>query len=153
MSKPHVIMSIDSGTQSCRAFVWDQYGNCLADGRAEHSIDTPRLGWFEQDANEWWPAASSAICQALEKLLKAAQVELTSKSPQKIHRLENLAKKTTLNFTNKQYNILTDLSKIYSKIRYPDISQTSYNTKAKTTPIIKKAEKIYQWTLNKLKNQ
>ena len=52
MSKSHLIMSIDSGTQSCRAFVWDQYGNCLAEGRAEHSIDTPRLGWFEQDAGK-----------------------------------------------------------------------------------------------------
>ncbi len=66
MAKPVLIMSIDSGTQSCRAFVWDQSGNCLSEGRAEHGIDTPRLGWFEQDANEWWPAASSAISQALE---------------------------------------------------------------------------------------
>jgi sugar (pentulose or hexulose) kinase len=62
-----VIMSIDSGTQSCRAFVWDKRGNVLSEGKAEHTINTPRLGWFEQDANTWWPAACSAIRQALEK--------------------------------------------------------------------------------------
>ena len=66
MSKPDLIMSIDSGTQSCRAFLWDRTGGCLSEGRAEHSIETPRLGWFEQDAGQWWPAACSAIRQALK---------------------------------------------------------------------------------------
>lgn len=67
MGDGELIMSIDSGTQSCRAFLWDSSGTCLAAGRAEHTIDTPRLGWFEQDAGQWWPAACTAIRQALDQ--------------------------------------------------------------------------------------
>jgi len=67
MQKKDLIMSIDSGTQSCRAIVWDTSGNSVSEGRADHHIIAPRLGWFEQDANEWWPAACSSIRQCLEK--------------------------------------------------------------------------------------
>ena len=67
MSKNDLILSIDSGTQSCRAFVWDERGTMISQGKADHIIEHPRLGWFEQDANEWWPAACRAIRQALEK--------------------------------------------------------------------------------------
>ncbi|MDA1079599.1 MAG: HEPN domain-containing protein [bacterium] len=70
-----------------------------------------------------YPHAIYFLCQAIEKLLKAAQVELTDLTPKKIHRLENLAQDSTLNFSDDQYDKLTDLSKIYSKIRYPDIAQ------------------------------
>jgi sugar (pentulose or hexulose) kinase len=68
MQKKDLIMSIDSGTQSCRAIVWDTHGNSVSEGRAEHHIITPRLGWYEQDANEWWPAACASIRQSLEKV-------------------------------------------------------------------------------------
>lgn len=100
-----------------------------------------------------YPQAIYLICQAIEKLLKAVQIKLTNECPKKTHRLENLAKKSSLHFSAIQYDVLTDLSKIYGKIRYPDISQASYNTKAKTEPIIKKAQKIYLWTLEQLKSQ
>jgi sugar (pentulose or hexulose) kinase len=68
MPKNDLIMSIDSGTQSCLAFVWDEKGQALAEGRAEHGIQAPRLGWFEQDAGAWWTAACSSIRQVLERI-------------------------------------------------------------------------------------
>ena len=100
-----------------------------------------------------YPQAIYLVCQAIEKLLKAVQIELTDDHPKKIHRLENLAKSSSLYFSDDQYNSLTDLSKIYGKIRYPDISQASYNTKIKTEPIFKKAQEMYLWILEQLKNQ
>lgn len=100
-----------------------------------------------------YPQAIYLACQAIEKLLKAVQIELSDKQPYKIHRLENLAKNSNLNFSDEQYNILTDLSKVYGTIRYPDIAQTNYNTKLKTEPIIKKAKAIYLWTLKQFKHQ
>ena len=68
MSNNDLIMSIDSGTQSCRAFVWDAKGQILADSRAEHDLQGPRLGWFEQDADAWWTAACSSIKQVVERI-------------------------------------------------------------------------------------
>ncbi len=100
-----------------------------------------------------YPHAIYFLCQAIEKLLKAAQVEYTDLTPKKIHRLENLAHDSTLEFSDDQYDILTDLSKIYSKIRYPDIAQASYNTKDKVDSLFESGKELHQWILGKLQNQ
>ena len=76
-----------------------------------------------------------------------------SKPPKKIHRLENIAHDTGIEFSDNQYEILTDLSKHYSRVRYPDISGVSYNTKAKALPIINKGKEMYLWIRERLKNQ
>ncbi|PIY80239.1 MAG: hypothetical protein COY80_04045 [Candidatus Pacebacteria bacterium CG_4_10_14_0_8_um_filter_42_14] len=99
-----------------------------------------------------YPHAVYFLCLAIEKVLKAAQVEFTDLTPKKIHRLENLAKDSTLDFSEDQYDRLSDLSKIYSKIRYPDIAQASYNTKEKVGPLFESGKEFYLWTLEKLKN-
>ncbi|MDA1061072.1 MAG: HEPN domain-containing protein [bacterium] len=100
-----------------------------------------------------YPHAIYFLCQAIEKLLKAAQVEFTDLTPKKIHRLENLAHDSTLEFSDDQYDILTDLSKIYSKIRYPDIAQVSYNTKDKVNSLFESGKELRQWILGKLQNR
>lgn len=99
-----------------------------------------------------YPQAIYLGCQSLEKLLKAVQIELTKNPPKKTHRLENLAIKTGLKFTKTQIENLTELSKIYGKIRYPDVSQSFYNTKSKAEPIFKKIKNLYLWTIEKLEN-
>lgn len=99
------------------------------------------------------PQAVYFLCQSLEKLLKAALVEFADKPPQKTHRLENIAKDSTLGFSGDQYDRLTELSKHYSRVRYPDISRTSYNTKAKVKPIMEIGEELYQWLKNQFPNQ
>lgn len=99
------------------------------------------------------PQAVYFICQSIEKLLKAAIIEFTNKTPLKIHRLENLAKESKIRFSQNQLLELTELSKHYSRVRYPDISQESYNTKAKIKPIIESGKELYQWTRKKFINQ
>lgn len=124
----------------------------------------PSLRWLEIAESDYqsslyllkgahYPQAIYFLCQALEKLLKSAQVELTGKPPKKIHRLENIAHISGLVFSEKQYDVLTDLSKHYSRVRYPDISQISYNTKSKVESIITKGKELYLWIQNELKNQ
>lgn len=85
-------------------------------------------------------------------MLKATAIEFKNSAPQKIHRLENLAKKTGLPFSEKQFDLFTELSKHYGRIRYPDISNVSYNTEAKVDPIITKGKELYAWTRKKLQN-
>lgn len=99
-----------------------------------------------------YPHAVYFLCQSIEKLLKSVQVELTNTAPKKIHRLENLANQTPLKFSGEHLNTLTDLSKHYSRVRYPDISQTHYNTREKTTPIMRQGKEMYQWIKQKFVN-
>jgi xylulokinase len=68
MSKEKYILSVDCGTQSSRAFVWDLKGRAISSGRAGFEILNPRLGWYEQDAGEWWPGTCKAIRQAIKAI-------------------------------------------------------------------------------------
>lgn len=97
-----------------------------------------------------YPQAVYMLCQSIEKLLKAALIEFAGLPPKKIHRLENIALETGVNFSQKQYDILTDLSKHYSRVRYPDISRVSYNTKEKVEAIFSEGKEIYLWLKEQL---
>ncbi len=98
------------------------------------------------------PYAVYFMCQAIEKLLKAAQIQIAQRSPRKVHDLVSLANKSGLSFPPDRLDILEDLSKHYKRVRYRDISQAHYNTKAKVQPIMQQGQEIYQWILNRLPN-
>ena len=60
-----LMLSIDCGTQSVRALVFDLAGELV--GRRQHVFDsylTPRENWLEHDAQEVW-RATGAVCRAL----------------------------------------------------------------------------------------
>lgn len=99
------------------------------------------------------PYAVYQICQAIEKLLKASQVEFTTQTPRKTHNLVNLAKNSGLTFSEKQYQDLEQLLSHYNRVRYRDIGQAAYNTKEKVQPIINKAQKMYLWILQTFNNR
>ena len=98
------------------------------------------------------PNAVYIICQAIEKALKAAQIERKNQTPRKIHHLKQLAKATGLPFSEDQYVFLDNLTKDCNRVRYPDYQSTYYNTKAKVEPIINQGKNIYQWILRQLKS-
>ncbi len=100
-----------------------------------------------------YPQALYLLFLSIEKLLKALIIEHTETVPDKIHRLENLAIKTSFHFTDDQLNELTELSRHYSRVRYPDIAQSLYNTKEKVKPIIDSATQIYSWINKQLVRQ
>lgn len=68
MAEKKYIISIDCGTQSSRAIVWDLKGNPISESRAKFNIINPRPGWYEQDAAAWWPATCLAIRQAIKQI-------------------------------------------------------------------------------------
>jgi glycerol kinase len=65
MASGRKILSIDQGTTSSRAIVFDAAGAILGTGQKEHRQIYPQDGWVEHDANEIWAATVDVIRQAL----------------------------------------------------------------------------------------
>lgn len=119
--------------------------------------------WFEIAADDYdlgsyaterglYPQALYMFCQAIEKSLKAAQIEFNHEVPKKIHHLDILATSSKLPFNQEQYKSLKKLTEMYDRVRYPDLSRTRYNTKAKTKEIINQAQTIYLWIQQQFKH-
>lgn len=59
------ILSIDQGTTSTRAVVYDQTGRALGSASQELQQHYPRPGWVEHDADEIWLATTRVVPDAL----------------------------------------------------------------------------------------
>ena len=59
------VLSIDQGTTSTRAMVFDQHGRLAGMGQREHQQIYPRPGWVEHDAAQIWRNTRRVIPQAL----------------------------------------------------------------------------------------
>ncbi|MGM0125269.1 glycerol kinase [Enterococcus sp. AZ194] len=59
------ILSIDQGTTSSRAIVFDKAGKQVATSQKEFTQYFPKAGWVEHDANEIWNSVQSVIAGAL----------------------------------------------------------------------------------------
>ncbi len=62
------ILSLDQGTTSSRAIVFDKGGNIVSVAQKEFTQIFPQSGWVEHDANEIW---STQLGVATEAILKA----------------------------------------------------------------------------------
>lgn len=67
MSDKKYILSIDQGTTSCRAIVFDKEGQCLGLGQEEFTQYFPKPGWVEHDAEEILAKQISCIKDAIAK--------------------------------------------------------------------------------------
>jgi len=65
---PDYILSLDQGTTSSRAIIFDKKGNIVATAQKEFTQHFPQPGWVEHDANEIW---STQLGVATEAILKA----------------------------------------------------------------------------------
>ncbi|MEE1650559.1 glycerol kinase GlpK [Brachybacterium sp. J144] len=62
---PQYILSIDQGTTSTRAIVFDHAGQIVATGQKEHEQIFPKSGWVEHDPKEIWKNTRDVVGQAL----------------------------------------------------------------------------------------
>jgi glycerol kinase len=62
---PKYVLSIDEGTTSTRAVIYNKKGQVIASAQREISMFYPQPGWVEQDANEIWIAVQAVIATAL----------------------------------------------------------------------------------------
>src|SRR6478672_2009360 len=63
------ILSLDQGTTSSRAIVFNKQGDIIAVAQKEFTQIFPQPGWVEHDANEIW---STQLGVATESVLKAS---------------------------------------------------------------------------------
>ncbi|GEN81910.1 glycerol kinase [Sporosarcina luteola] len=61
------ILSLDQGTTSSRAILFDKKGRVVETAQQEFEIFFPQPGWVEQDANEIWNSILSCIAEVLRK--------------------------------------------------------------------------------------
>lgn len=64
---PEFVMSIDQGTTSSRAMVFDRTGRPVASGQKEHRQFLPRPGWVEHDPVEIWENVREVVAVALSR--------------------------------------------------------------------------------------
>ncbi|HEX8351491.1 MAG TPA: xylulokinase, partial [Pyrinomonadaceae bacterium] len=61
------LLGIDVGTGGSRALVIDGRGGVVASATVEHApFASPRTGWAEQDARDWWRASAAAVRALLD---------------------------------------------------------------------------------------
>ncbi|MDR1387198.1 MAG: xylulose kinase [Propionibacteriaceae bacterium] len=56
-----IILALDSSTTSTKAIAFDSFGHAVVEARRDYPRSTPQPGWQEQDATDWWRAASQSI--------------------------------------------------------------------------------------------
>jgi glycerol kinase len=66
------ILSIDQGTTSTRAVVYDERGHCRGSAAREFTQHFPRPGWVEHDAEEIWQTVADVVPKALAAAAIAA---------------------------------------------------------------------------------
>jgi xylulokinase len=60
-------LGIDVGTGGTRALIINEKGNVIASATEEHAhFSSPRIGWAEQDPEDWWRACGLAVRKALD---------------------------------------------------------------------------------------
>ena len=75
------VVGIDLGTSSVKALVCDLQGHTVGLGQTGYEIQTPHVGWAEQDPACWWNAVKLAVAQALEQLRARGAVIRAVKNP------------------------------------------------------------------------
>ncbi len=68
MNKQRWYLAIDQGGGSTRAIVYDHDANIIAQAQQSVSVDHPRLGWVEQDAEELVASARNVLDQICQQL-------------------------------------------------------------------------------------
>ncbi|WP_430868943.1 glycerol kinase GlpK [Demequina aurantiaca] len=61
------VLSIDQGTTSSRAIVFDSAGQIVSSGQKEHEQIFPKAGWVEHDPHEIWQNVREVVGNALTK--------------------------------------------------------------------------------------
>lgn len=66
-----VYLGIDLGTSCVKVAFLNEQGEIAALGSCDVALNLPKPGYAQQDPEEWWSAARTAICQAKKKCPQA----------------------------------------------------------------------------------
>ncbi len=68
--KPDLVIGIDQSTTATKAIAFDRRGHIVAEGRASVPLSNPRMGWFEQEVDDWTGSVATALKQVTRKISK-----------------------------------------------------------------------------------
>ncbi len=63
-----LVIGLDSSTSATKAIAWTREGLPVAEERRPIRLESPAADWYEQDSEEWWSSASSALRGLLERI-------------------------------------------------------------------------------------
>ncbi len=63
-----VVIGIDVGTSGCKTIAMDKEGTILASSLQEYPLYQPQPGWSEQEPEDWWQGAATAVQAMMAKL-------------------------------------------------------------------------------------
>ena len=63
-----LVIGLDCSTTAAKAVVWDASGRALSMARAEFELVHPAPNYAEQNAEDWWTAASAAVRRAVQSV-------------------------------------------------------------------------------------
>ena len=69
------LIGLDIGTTGCKAIVFSNDGAILGQAAREYGIDAPQPGWAEQDAEQVWALAWSALAEAVTAARSASRAD------------------------------------------------------------------------------
>jgi xylulokinase len=61
------LLGIDIGTSGTKTLICDHRGRVIATAMAEHTLQSPKPGWSEQDPRQWWAATIAATKAVIRK--------------------------------------------------------------------------------------
>jgi len=64
----NLFVGVDFGTQSVRVGIIDEKGKLVSSAEEGYTISFPRVGWAEQNPNDWYKAFISSWEKAIQKL-------------------------------------------------------------------------------------
>ena len=68
MDSQKYILSLDQGTSSSRAIVFDRSGSIRAVAQKEFPQIFPHSGWVEHDPHQIWASQASVIAEAISSI-------------------------------------------------------------------------------------
>ncbi len=69
-----LLLGVDCGTSSTKAFLFDASGRIRAEGRSSLACRHPRPGWVEQEAQWWWDSFREAVAAVLKQGAGPAEI-------------------------------------------------------------------------------
>jgi len=61
------LLGVDIGTSGTKTVLFDELGNTVASDLQEYPMYQPKIGWAEQDPEDWWRATYVSIRNVLDK--------------------------------------------------------------------------------------
>jgi len=67
---PDLVIGIDSSTTATKVIVWDASGKNIAEASSPIILNSPGPGYYEQNPQDWWSSAATALKRLLHKVDK-----------------------------------------------------------------------------------